>query len=223
MRKYGSEKFTITGINSFVDKHSAFSDEQTLITENQTNTCNGGYGYNMTDGGEGCEGYKHTKETKQLISERNTGRKWSEKSKKEFSKLRSGGGNPMYNKNHSADARKQISASNKGKQTMLGKHHSAKSKEKISKTRRGSKNPMYGRPPWLAGRTIKDIASTEVWSMADEVYVLWINSGRPGYINLKKLWNINNNHDVRFVVIIKWFIENGDPSINDQWVNHFRP
>ena len=45
------------------------------------NTFNSGYGYNMTIGGDGCIGYKHTEETKKYISEIQKGKKKSEKQK----------------------------------------------------------------------------------------------------------------------------------------------
>jgi len=41
---------------------------------------------NKTDGGEGCSGYKHSKEAKMKISKANSGRKWSDEAKKNLSK-----------------------------------------------------------------------------------------------------------------------------------------
>ena len=41
---------------------------------------------NMTNGGEGCGGYKHSDESKIKISKANSGRKWSEEAKKKLSK-----------------------------------------------------------------------------------------------------------------------------------------
>lgn len=38
-------------------------------------TFNSKYGYNMTSGGDGCVGYKHTEETKRYISEIQKGKK----------------------------------------------------------------------------------------------------------------------------------------------------
>ena len=44
-------------------------------------TSNRNYGYNMTNGGDGCIGYKHTEKTKRYISEIQKGKKYSEEHK----------------------------------------------------------------------------------------------------------------------------------------------
>lgn len=53
-------------------------DELEIYFINLFNTTNNEYGYNMTLGGDGTFGYKHTEETKRYISEIQTGRKLSE-------------------------------------------------------------------------------------------------------------------------------------------------
>ena len=50
------------------------------------------YGYNMTDGGDGCPGYIHSEETKKKISESHKGKK-----------------HPNYGKHRSEETRKKIS------------------------------------------------------------------------------------------------------------------
>lgn len=49
----------------------------------------GGAGYNMTDGGDGVEGYKHTEEAKRFISELHKGKSKSEETKKKMSRPKS--------------------------------------------------------------------------------------------------------------------------------------
>ena len=48
------------------------------------------YGYNMTEGGDGCPGYIHSEETKQKISEAHKGKHFSEEHKKKLSEALKG-------------------------------------------------------------------------------------------------------------------------------------
>jgi hypothetical protein len=93
---------------------------------------------NQTKGGEGSEGFKHNKETIEILREnmlnRNLtgennpnygGGNWSEETKKRFSELKKqqqlGSNNTFYGKTHSDEVRKIISKANKGKK--LSKEH----------------------------------------------------------------------------------------------------
>jgi len=75
---------------------------------------------NMTDGGEGTSGYKHSKENKKKISISSKGRKHSEETKRK-----------MKNKVFSKETKKKISKS------KIGNKHSEETKKKISNTKRG--------------------------------------------------------------------------------------
>ena len=72
--------------------------------------------------------------TRQRISEANTGKKRSEKTKQLLSKLHSGTNNPMYGV-------KLIGEKN----GMYGKHHTAETKKLLSEKFSGENNPMFGR------------------------------------------------------------------------------
>lgn len=80
-------------------------------------------GYNLTDGGNGSRGYKHTEETKQKMSEAKKDIKFTEEHKQKISKA-------MKGKKITEETRKKMSLNNA--RYMLGKHHTEESKKKIS-------------------------------------------------------------------------------------------
>lgn len=70
IRKYGIDNFTFEIIYQSYDKEYTLRVmEEYLIKQHNTFMPNG---YNMTLGGEGCTGYKHTKEYKDSISGKNS-------------------------------------------------------------------------------------------------------------------------------------------------------
>jgi group I intron endonuclease len=84
MRKYGLENFSFEEIYSSKDKdHCLFEMEPFFIKEYNPE-------YNMTKGGEGCLGYKHTEKTKTFLSELN--------------KTKIGIKNNFYGKSHTPEA-----------------------------------------------------------------------------------------------------------------------
>ena len=88
---------------------------------------NNKYLTNMTFGGEGVSGMRHSKESKQRISEKCKGK-------------RAGKNNPLYGKHHSEETKQKMSESKKGKNHPLyGKHHSEESKKKMSESMKGKK------------------------------------------------------------------------------------
>ena len=150
------------GIENFTKEYLAFCD-----TEEKLNWFEKFYikkykarevGYNLTDGGDGGSGYKHTDEYK-----------------KRMSALYKGSGNPMYGKNAedymTDDAKKEkhrkVSESNKGKHFMSDeqkqkishinkgrtsfwkdKHLPEETKQKMRDNHadfKGEKHPMYGK------------------------------------------------------------------------------
>lgn len=102
-----------------------------------------GYGYNMTDGGEGTSGRPQTEESKSKIS----------KTRKDLGLAR-GEKNPMfgkrgenspiyrdkngfYGKIHSEESKKRMSNANKGNQFALGAIRSEETKRKLSEANKG--------------------------------------------------------------------------------------
>lgn len=99
---------------------------------------------NMSDGGEGMSGYKHTEISRKKISESLKGRYlWSESRKKEASKKFSGKGNPFYGKTHTDEVLKKISITVKNK--WKNESHPLKGRPKSESHRKNIKFSKMGR------------------------------------------------------------------------------
>ena len=118
---------------------------------------------NLTNGGEGCSGFKPTQETKNKISvslsgknNPNYGKSLSEERKSAISKANSGENNPMFGKigelsptfrSHRTEEQKQLlSKANSGENNPnYGKIASPETRKKMSKKQSGENNPMFGK------------------------------------------------------------------------------
>jgi hypothetical protein len=108
--------FSVRFLVKNVDEEFALLAEQERIDQLRklgVNLCN------LTSGGEGVTGYKHTEETRKLLSSVHAGRKISKWLSEKFSKLRKG--IPK-----TEETKKKISESNKGKK------RSAETRQRIS-------------------------------------------------------------------------------------------
>ena len=136
IEKYGFEAFEI---NKYLDY--AFSLEELNIKEKVYIQLYDSFenGYNETLGGEGVEGFSHSEETRQKISEAKKGENI-------------GKNNPFYGGHHSEEAKQKISEARKGKhlseehkqkisEVKKGKHLSEETRQKMSKVRKGENNP----------------------------------------------------------------------------------
>lgn len=85
LAKYGKDNFWFRCIDFTLSEKEALDQEKYWIEFFKTNDRN--IGYNLTTGGEGNSGYKHTSETKKMLSE--------------IAKRRVGKLNPFYGKTHS--------------------------------------------------------------------------------------------------------------------------
>jgi len=119
LRKYGEEAFEWEVIEECYSKEELDEMEYHYII--QYNSFNRENGYNLSLGGEGNHGFKHSSETKQKISDSNKGktlgRKHTEESKRKMSAIMKG---RKYSDSHC----KAISEANKGKK--LSYEHKAK-------------------------------------------------------------------------------------------------
>ena len=137
IRKYGTESFTITelesGFNSEDDLNEA---EIRYISELSPQ-------YNMTEGGEGISGHEHSSETRKKISETHKGKKLSEDHIRKISEAKKG-------KKLSEDHIRKMSESRKGKpkseehkrkmsEAFKGRNRSEETKRKISESLKGRK------------------------------------------------------------------------------------
>jgi group I intron endonuclease len=96
LRKYGFENFEWSIIDTAENEDKLNGKEVYWIKF--YNTTNKKYGYNLTNGGDGISGWKH-----------------SEKTKRKYSEDRRGEKHPMYGKHHSEESKKKLSESLKGK------------------------------------------------------------------------------------------------------------
>ena len=104
---------------------------------------------NMTDGGDGAKGYKHTEEHKRKASASQIGRVFSEETKQRMRKPKSPEGRAAIAASRltmtycpSEETKRKISKSLKGRPSpMKGKTQSAESRAKMSEQRKGIPKP----------------------------------------------------------------------------------
>jgi len=87
LNQYGATNFWFKALWYCFSEQEAFEISQ--ISLRHTNDSK--FGYNLTNGGEGAKGFKHSKETKIKLSE--------------LAKLKTGNINPFYGKSHSDDVK----------------------------------------------------------------------------------------------------------------------
>jgi len=161
--KYGKDNFTLNIIDRCKTWEEACKKERWYIKELNTHVPNG---LNMTDGGEGVFGLKHSEKTKLQMSVShkgkrsgmygktgpNLGKKFSEETRKRISESRigiepwnkdkkcpqlNGEGNGFFGKSHSLETKKHLS------KAAVGRKHSKETRNKISiaaKNRVGEKS-----------------------------------------------------------------------------------
>ena len=144
IEKYGEESFEIQPLASAIDNIENLKElEKVLIEQCQTLVPNG---YNLTAGGDGVFGYKHTKEQRQKITESRKGYVCSEETKARMSKSHTGENNHFYGKEHSEETKKRISDAKKGcVGPWQGKQRDEETREKISESLKGRAPPNKGK------------------------------------------------------------------------------
>lgn len=117
IEKYGWDGFDHEVIYSHISESEAKSIEQELI--GKLNTQDDRYGYNMTNGGDGVCGFKHTNEAKQKMSV-----------------MKSGSKHPNYHKHLDEITRAKISNRLTGNKNAVGAIRSTTTKERISNAKK---------------------------------------------------------------------------------------
>lgn len=126
LSKYGEDNFQITILDYGADSDELNAKEKYWIEFYETQK----YGYNLTAGGKGSSGYKHSEAVILHLREINIGEN-----------------NPMFGKTLSPQQRENMSKSKIG--IFKGRKLSNETKLKISKSKAGkvsgTNNPMYGK------------------------------------------------------------------------------
>ena len=128
IKKYGWDNFEHIIFAENLTKEEAEVMEMGLIALYKTNCCryrNPSYGYNMTNGGEGTSGHKHSEEAKEKMRRAATGRKPSSETLRKMSEAhKEQWKDPEY--------RQKVIAWVQGERNPhYGKHHSEKIKNRI--------------------------------------------------------------------------------------------
>lgn len=170
IEKYGWDNVKKNKIKHKFTVDEAKEKEKQLIKKYKTLDRN--YGYNMTEGGDGSYGYKHTKESKLKMS------------KNHYNVT--GENNPFYHKHHSEETKQRLRELNKGKtipenvrrkmgmkgknHPLYGKHHSEESKIKMSEAQKGPKSHNWGKK--FSEETRKKMSESikKSWENRDRVF-----------------------------------------------------
>lgn len=131
MRRYGFEKFDFRVLSVALNKEALAALEIFWTRELCTRSPNG---YNLTDGGVGTLGMKHSAEVRAEITARNLGRKDTPATRAKRSESAIGNTNARGNrgKSKSAEWRAKMSASLIGNTRGLGRKMSPESRAKLS-------------------------------------------------------------------------------------------
>jgi group I intron endonuclease len=178
INKYGIDAFEIQVVASAKTIPDLKELEKQLIVQYQTKVPNG---YNLTDGGDGLTGYRHTEEQKKRYGDAKRGTVHSTETKQKMKDAHLGENNHFYGKSHSEETKQRISATKQanptrywlGKQRneetckkisesltgQLGRPHTEESKKKISLAHIGKKQGS----PSLETRLKLSLATKKVW------------------------------------------------------------
>jgi len=141
IKKYGKDKFVWEILEDNINDKNVLNERETFnILKYDSYMTNG---YNMTLGGEGNTGFRHSEKAKRKMSFDRKGEKsswWGRKhTKEEIEKIK--GNKAFSNHHHNEDSKKSISQSlkksyktGKRKHHLLGKKQSEETKRKISES-----------------------------------------------------------------------------------------
>ena len=135
--KHGKENFDIQPIASAVGGLENLKElEKILIEQHNTFVPNG---YNLTKGGDGVFGFKHSQESIQKRLESMKDYVHSDETKQKMSEVRLGEKNHFFGKSHSEETKKRISETKKAKPTSFwkGKERDEETRKKIAESLRG--------------------------------------------------------------------------------------
>lgn len=130
IRKYGPDNFDVILLEGGISDKDSCSREMYYISLYNT-MYTSGIGYNMTQGGGGVVGYRHTEDTRRKISNSLSGHVFPESRNKKIQEA-------MTGREYKPEWREALSKSRLGRfckeeNSFYGKHHTSESKEKVSR------------------------------------------------------------------------------------------
>lgn len=140
IRKYGIQNFIIEPIVLVETKQEMDSHEKRLIADLNTRKPNG---YNLTDGGDGVLGFKHSEESNEKNRQAHLGKKMSEQSSEKKRLAMIGFKHTNETKQRMSEYVKtedhcnKISTAKMGNKSRTGMPHSEESKRRISDSHKG--------------------------------------------------------------------------------------
>lgn len=137
MKKYGTNGFEFSILGEYDTNQEALEAEKMFITRYKTNVNRYGdqYGYNLTDGGDGPTGYRHTDEDKMKMSVALKGRSSPNKGKKASTETL-----VKLSQSHMGQV-----AWNKGQKGCFTDETKQKMSNSHIDLQAGEKHPMYGK------------------------------------------------------------------------------
>lgn len=145
IKKYGKENFIRETIEYCPSDNI---NEREMYWISELSATNPLIGYNITNGGEGANGYKITQEDKIKMSKAHKGNKLTQDHRNKISESLKGEKSYMYGTKHSEDRKRKMSISKqnmtqqtklKMREAKLGKKLSQEHKIKISESNKGKK------------------------------------------------------------------------------------
>tara|TARA_Y100001938_G_scaffold131676_1_gene189067 strand:- start:1629 stop:2450 length:822 start_codon:yes stop_codon:yes gene_type:complete len=152
IKKYGKDRFKKDILERDINDYE-YLCEREIYWIGYYNSINGGY--NLTEGGGGILGYRHTEETKEKLAKSQRGKIVSEETRQKRSEAMkgkndwcSGEDNPFYGKKHTEESRRKMSEFKKNNpipqwhrdkitNSLKGRKHSEESKKKMSEAQKG--------------------------------------------------------------------------------------
>lgn len=133
-------KENIVIVESNLSEEAAFALEIELIKKYGRKDIKTGILINLSDGGEGQSGYRHTEETKARIGKSGTGLKRSDQFREDVRARVTGENNPMFGKTFTEEEIHKMSLAMMGENNpFYGRTHSDESIRKMSDAKRGKK------------------------------------------------------------------------------------
>ena len=118
IEKYTWDGFTHEIVANNLTEEEAIEMEIDLIALYKTNCCrykNPSYGYNMTDGGQGSSGHRHTDEARKKISISSKEHWSNEEYRAAQIERTTGENNPFYGKQHTEETKERLREASSGK------------------------------------------------------------------------------------------------------------